>query len=1317
VANQKILWIALPNGRIERDGLTLLRLSIYASPRLAPDGGSGRLGDFPDWASWGDIAAATADFEIEVDGTGAFPGRRAPSSSIDAPLWSRLFKPRLPVQGHAFDDYAGRPLLSYPAADAIGHLKEAYQTLVFGSPNELPPVPSFLDALGPFAVELTPDTAANIRSRLRAEQAAGPRDPSARARRALPAHEVVARALLFHSSEAEEPPVLLRPGPEMESLFDFHRAVAQLGDYPALMRRLGLVFDVEFPAESLPAFSPAAAPLRLRARPRWQQLSPVATSEAPLWTAFTWDGDTFAAAARPLAVPELVDGLLNLSSRDYELAEIDVDGAILKQNHAALNVARGLARRAPDASPREAPASLRSAGLALMRRERPVRLHGAFGRAAQRNAELESGAAVESLYAEDLTRGFAVDVWSSLDGTWRSLCGRIGDYHFLDDDSHLKLQDEGFTQTALTEGQGGPPNEMRVHETLWAWTGWSLCAPRPGKSILSGAGSGDAPTAVTNTAQTALAFEVAFEAAPRSLPRLRYGARYRMRARAVDLAGHSRPLATAGDAAAIPQDEARPYLRFEPLGAPEVVLREALDTLARPGESLERLVVRTRNAEPSLDAAATDERTERHLAPPRVSLQASEWHGMLDGPSGRVMSDSATYEMLKERDAAELPLDAQSGMPVVAADTLAPPYLPDPLARGAALRGLPGVKEGSVGRVAAGGLVHEPLAGTNVRPGTATLVEFDPDPAWPRVRGFVLELADGDGPPHWNSAARRLSVFLPKAQVLDVPLSCFVRESDLRLFGMWDWLREIIEGRAALQARDPQAMFDLGVLTTHVAQYALEGGLWAMTPARTLRLVHAVQQPLRSPAPKLIAVRPPASTSAALMGEIAIHGRSTGSLDLRARWSEELDLLGDSGPRTLQAGDHADTIPVRTLEPAVLRNGDRMVGEYLPELDLVRCQGHSHPRHEFGDTKHRIVRYVVSATSRFTDCFAADEPGGFVRVAPECVVDVPASARPAPPALEYIVPTFGWQRHAETNLRASLRRGRGLRVYLRRPWYSSGDGELLGVVLRSAGRPAPTDVEREDMKPYITQWGNDPIWGSASLPPMPTRASFPLAVEGADALALPERRMEPVAVAGHRVAYDEGRRLWFSDIEIESGASYFPFVRLALARYQPSAIDECHLSAVTLGAFAQVAPDRTLIVTYDAGDPDLLHVVVSGFSYGAAHFSTIIGGGGASSGSEVRIEVQQRVPGLDDALGWTPAAGATVTQLDTERANTVLWRGTVRLPSPRLPNQFRVLAREYETHEADAEGGPGSGGAPFAVGGSFMPPQVSRLVYADGIVV
>ncbi len=70
-----------------------------------------------------------------------------------------------------------------------------------------------------------------------------------------------------------------------------------------------------------------------------------------------------------------------------------------------------------------------------------------------------------------------------------------------------------------------------------------------------------------------------------------------------------------------------------------------------------------------------------------------------------------------------------------------------------------------------------------------------------------------------------------------------------------------------------------------------------------------------------------------------------------------------------------------------------------------------------------------------------------------------------------------------------------------------------------------------------------------------------------------------VDIAPHDVHYDEVRKLWYCDIEVTWGAAYFPFVRLALARYQPVALHGAHLSNVVLADFMPLVPDRWLNVT------------------------------------------------------------------------------------------------------------------------------------------
>ena len=112
------------------------------------------------------------------------------------------------------------------------------------------------------------------------------------------------------------------------------------------------------------------------------------------------------------------------------------------------------------------------------------------------------------------------------------------------------------------------------------------------------------------------------------------------------------------------------------------------------------------------------------------------------------------------------------------------------------------------------------------------------------------------------------------------------------------------------------------------------------------------------------------------------------------------------------------------------------------------------PRHHLDDTKHHRITYTAIATSRFRECF---DPGRRRRVHPR---QPPRSwwtcrrrSGPQTPSVVYVVPTFGWQRQTETNVKRSVRFGGGLRVYLDRGWFSSGAGELLGVTL-DAGAPA-----------------------------------------------------------------------------------------------------------------------------------------------------------------------------------------------------------------------------------------------------------------------
>jgi hypothetical protein len=1227
------------------------------------------------------------------------------------------------------------------------------------------------------------------------------------------------RFKLFHSMPpAPNRPPLPKTGEEFRKTLDFHKALAALTAYPTLMRALGLVLDVAIPLDQVPP-SPSAPGqpsdgLRVEELRLGRPWAMRPSTGRPITRfvrqgAFT-DATTgitippqFATAPRLYAeTPELVPGdpilgYLPLWPGLFNLAQVDVDGALLKMLALASGYPAAIRSTAVGMP------TLRTAGISLLATNRAGQLLRAFQQSKAFNDAVAHDANPSSLYALDVVRGYRLDVWDSHTGRWHSLHQRHARYlieHVLPGDQLPPVDEEGFTQLAViqpapdptrpADPPSGDPSlpasgtDLYLHERVARWGGWSLSAPRPGRA-LSERADPDAPVldpdVATQANQDVTPFPMHTEFKAYQLPELRFGRRYRMRARAVDLAGNG----LTADAPDIPPLNAPstpqgfPYLRYEPVASPALMVRRVPDG---PGETLEHLIIRTRNTDASLDTPATPDVDDRHIAPPRTSVRMAEWHGMLDDATGHLKGDAPTFQLISERDKGQLPVAnlpasmrppaphrPHPGVPLPEPSTvreidtipcepsaqLVLPYLPDPLARGAALRDLPGAADQTDGGVTGGNLVYAPVPGAEQRPGSVTHIPFDG--AWPDRTPFRLHLCEGDEPPAWDAASRVLTVSLPKAGTAEVPLSCYLHADDLPLLGMWQWLREALLAQQAegLQAYKLSAdmaprMETLATSLGDLVRLALEGGHWMLTPARTLKLIHAVQQPIGHPAFSYLPVTLPTdggphglssvplyspseltpltawrgygAQDAYLLGGLKVHGASTGKVDIEASWTEPKDN------EQVHASAHVDQVPLHsTLDAVLYADGARAVGQYSGELDLIAFLNQSSdpapvaPRHHFNDTRHRMVRYRAIATTRFRDEFPASEPDGtaltFTRASEEVVVDVPSTARPAAPQVVYVVPTFGWTRETTTNLQTSVRQGRGLRVYLERPWFSSGEDELLGVTLfNSAPSADPSgDAERERHKAYVTQWGMDPLWQTPALMArVPGTGNFPSAVVTAQGLTLEETQDLQVDVAAHAVQFDDAdRQLWYSDIVFEEPNSYAPFVRLALARYQQHALPGVELSHVVLADFAQLTPDRAAALTSDPYAPRRLVLVVSGRAPEAPYRTTIV------------VTVQRRVAHHGSDLGWEDVSGgeATITPASgaTSVPDTALWAGIITLAADPDEDEYRLIIREYESLRSDAgdtvpatsdyaamrAGGSATAGASDAIHIS------QRLVYAE----
>jgi hypothetical protein len=1368
MADQTLTVVVLPAGPAAGGKL---RANIYLSPRLS---GATLLSAFPDWLAWPELIQRHGlTFEVECGGSTATVA--ADRQALRPDVWRSIFTPHTTVGQYPQPDYDQRLIVSYPVRDAFAFVQYAYQyAAASSSADDSDRLLEVLlhdlafrdgdkstldDVLSSQRVAMWQLQQGGVDEVVQPQTTtAAPRGASGiRAALTAPSNTrlMVERFALYHHlpSARNRPPLPQTPA-EFARLLDFHKAVSALTAHPALMRALGLVFPVELPDSLCPPSPAGTSYLTLTVTsvtPGWSWS--VSPTVAPLQTSYIRNGAVFAAAPAtspggpPFPSTDVVDGFLVLGADEFQLMTVDLDGALLKALTLADNVAF-----APDPAQIEPvlPA-LRSGGVSLIANGRGQQVLTAIRANKEFEAALAGGTTPRPLNALDLVRGYRLDIWSARTSRWHSLHRRDGTYRFGPEQRVVMTtaDEEGFTQLAVTQpaddpsrkpdpvataaGAPQPGTDLYVNERIARWNGWSLSAARPGTPLNRSPDPARAadPDPTAGSAPTPFKMTTTFTAHRGSLPELRFGDRYRVRARTVDLAGYSVDIeTTAPEPVVAPAGGATPYLRYEPVGPPVLVLR----TVPGPGGSHAQLVIRSRNTDPSLDHVPTSEVDERHVAPPRASVLLAEHHGMLDGSNGYLRGDAATYRMIIERDRGEFP--AVDGAPIEPGSQLTVPYLPDPIARGAAFSNLPNTPDNTQGVVTGGALSY--VTPPDVQPATGSVTHIGFQAGWPDSRAFRIRIADGQSEPSWQDATRVLTVSLAKADSVTVGLSCYVDPQDLELLGVWRWILEAYESAQALtlQAGSGSGIVDLADEYALLTRLVLDGGHEMLTPQLDVTLVHAVQQPLGRPSwRRLPIIHDPQSPGAVpglgnafweitawryagshatvLLGALRINAKSTAAVDIEATWTEWQDDLSQPAPTRTPAASHVDRIPIVPLAAAALYGvlyadgaQARGVAVYIPGIDTLwfaapfdELQGVASPDnvaapvHQLGDTKHRCVQYRAVASSRFQEYFT--EPGlVFTRTSAPIMVEVPSSARPLPPDVLYVVPTFGWERQESTNLKSEVRFGNGLRVYLNRPWYSSGQGELLGVVLWPGSQQPPDDTAREEYKASFTQWGLDPIWDDDSLSAVPVINDFPAATYSGTTLTLDKTPLQ-VDVAGHEVAFDKVRGLWYCDVIVGDQDTYEPFVRLALARYQPSSIAGVELSHVVLTDFAQLTPTRSASLTVDPASPAQARLVV---------------GGPAPDGptrSVVTVTVEERAANVGTDLGWDPApadrASVTEDSPAPSASSAVLWAGTIKFAAVPDPGAFRVVVREFEVIPVD----------PPATAPAAGPVYGQRLIYAS----
>jgi hypothetical protein len=1290
-ATQRVVWTAIPNGKSGGR----INLSVHISPRLAPSGSPGQLAEFPEWVQW---PVTTVTWSVLINGVAH--AAKVVSAAPNLALWSALFGPSTLVNPFTYPNLTGDRFFSYPAAFVRQYFLNTYTTLASASPTEWPDGQTQL-LQGAFADIPTNDDAEQaLVSRLLSlfPPRGGPIPPRGTADAGLDLEQ----AKLFIDTLTVPAPTTdnahtPRPAPPT---IDFHQALSLIARHPPLMRALGLVVDLTVPVPS----GALPNPVSVSVQPTW---SPTVPDTDVLPTVMA-DPTTWRAAPRT-SQPELAAGQLRLSDPGaYQLVEMDLDGATAKTINFAHTVARSLGPyRSLDTPTAYAVPALRSAGLSLARTANAAALYGALQNSDALNAAIAaSPPGPVTLFAEDVCQGYRIDVYDKNRNGWRQLCARSaapspgpGGYAVGSPPTIVAVPpgDEGWVELGLTSPADGTSGNQCLPETLFGWQGFSLVAPRPGQHLAADPTDALQPENY-NPATGAFPLQIAYVPTAGTLPVLRFGHTYRLRARSVDLAGNSIAFSTSTAASAFTwASPSAFYGRLEPVATPVLV-----PTSARtPGEHLERLVIRSNYDIPDNDPTIVP--NSRWVAPPTSSVQLAEQHGILDDSSG--LPQGSLYPTLAAADGLTFstpsvvsgqgglsdtqPLNAGQEWIYYPGSTLTAPYLPDVIARGAAFQFLPGT--------------------TAVSP--TTLGSFVGSP-WPGSQSFLLEVKPGSGAPVLPSSSNQetLTVLAPKASITTVRLSSHFSSGDLGKMLLWNWLSAA------------------GLATPALKAAVLSGQHWMFTPYREIVIVHAVQQPLLAPTlPTVTPTRLPAATYTTIDGDIGFDAPSSQRLDVLAQWTEPFD-------------DGVN--PVGSVELA----GNGRVGELDIALGSPDTVALSAMRHDFGDTKHRIVYYEARATSRFLEYFASytsatltgttpvtidaaglapgativtdattsvsyqsgvdfvedDTTGTIARIpggaiASPTTVDVqyvvppvtrssiepgttpptplgapasiPSSARPSPVEIAYVLPAFEWISNTTSTKVKSARAGNILRVYLQRPWWSSGEDEQLGVLV---AHPPLGTVLPDPLLPLVTRYGRDPLFVSGAVSPNPSVSDFFNGVDSQDGVLLAEQQGTTpwVDVVGHAVNWDPTHKLWYADVVVFAGASYWPFIRLALVRYQPNSLPGFEVSPVTQADFAQLAPDRAATLTFPT--PTSVHVVVSGVSFS-----------GNASGTPPLMTawVEQAQPGVTDPeLKWVLAGAPTVTLAGTTVSGTTTWKGTLPLPIPRGSQPLRIAIAEAEQY-------------------------------------
>ncbi|WP_319592293.1 hypothetical protein [uncultured Draconibacterium sp.] len=740
---------------------------------------------------------------------------------------------------------------------------------------------------------------------------------------------------------------------------------------------------------------------------------------------------------------------------------------------------------------------------------------------------------------------------------------------------------------------------------------------------------------------------------PGTLPKLRFGKEYRIRVRTVDLAGNSVALNHQSEN---PEDTERKnikYLRYEPLASPIVLAGNKLkdgEFLERlVVRSNYNQTSSEYEANNPVNGVQFDNYSQRYLLPPKNSQLMAENHSKFEEAfANNPQAAQEIYQIITNHEGL-YQQDKKNEEKIYQPSEVEIIYLPDPMAAGVALFLSEGYENTHTQE-------FEPMMfsffdNREIKPNETNDINIPAD--WYNAGIIRLRLEEGEQQVDWNPSDRIFTIKLPKGIRTRIKFSTFWREDDLKsLSAIWQmvtadnpsnyaeleelaksgqhWMispsREFELVHAVQQPVDAPVVNELIPDRDFNTNFALINTRFDIHGESTEKV--EFQARWTEPVDDGISVKIKEKQGRNSIPDIAINYHDDVVTKGTIPEPEKIEMAPVQNlqvrpilriqPQTVQTFEKEPQPKARKVNQLFLaqntefkklqnkkvsarQNLTQKVGYDISATKFSffkQMQLRIKPlEHQFGDTKHRWVDYKLVGASRYRDYFdkiLSENPEKNTIRESEWMerVNILSSARPKTPEIDYIIPTFEWQKTQTDDTVIHTRVGGGLRIFIKRPWFSSGDDEMLAVILPdNSGNTNRLSMlnKAPGYSGQFTHWGIDPIlYGQKPAQTSPQSSDFRMNPVIDTNLEYPDKPGIKAKAVAYPVHFDQERQMWFCDLSINPNQMYFPFIKLFLARYQPHSVREQNkdvcLSSVVAAEMIQLMPERKTTLNFKKDD-------------------------------------------------------------------------------------------------------------------------------------